>query len=223
MTHMTKMHPRWMLLSTFLLLAAGIGTSQGADLTGRVVAPAGSGPAVVFLQGTTEGTLPEVDTVMTHRSDGTFDPAVAIGFVGNDFVFRNEDDQLHTTHLYLHLAYQEKISSRPIKNGATVYNIALPLEGMEVRRLIKPYHQFTEQTGFIDVRCNPHPEESASILVFDHPYAAVTAEDGAFSIPDVPAGTHDVWVWHAGTASHWRSVDVSASGATQITIEVAAP
>ena len=51
MTHMTTMHPRWTLLSTFLLLAAGIGTSHGADLTGRVVAPAGSGPAVVFLQG----------------------------------------------------------------------------------------------------------------------------------------------------------------------------
>ena len=222
MTHITKTHALWTLPSTCLLLAAGVSTSLGADLTGRVVAPSGSGPAVVFLQGTTGGTLPEDDTVITHRPDGTFEPALAVGFVGNDFVFKNEDDQLHTTHLYLHLAYQEKVSARPIKNGATVYNVALPLQGMEVRRPIKSYHQFTDQTGFIDVRCNPHPEESANILVFDHPYAAVTAADGSFAIPDVPAGSHDLWVWHAGTASRWRSVDVSASGATRITVEVAA-
>ena len=213
-----------MLLSTFFLfLVAWPATSHGADLTGRVIAPPDSGPAVVFLQGTTGGTLPEDDLVVTHRPGGTFEPAVAIGFVGNDFVFTNEDNQLHTTHLYLHLAYQERISGRPIQNGATVYNIALPLQGMEVRRPIKTYHEFTDQTGFIDVRCNPHPEESASILVFDHPYAAVTAKDGSFAMPDVPAGSHDVWVWHAGTASHWRSVEVGASGATEITIEVAAP
>jgi plastocyanin len=212
-----------MLLSTLLFLAFGVGASHGAELAGRVDAPAGSGPAVVFLQGVTGGALPEDDTVITHRSGGAFEPAVAIGFVGNDFVFRNEDGRLHTTHLYLHLAYQEKVSSRPIKNGATLYNIALPLKGMEVRRPIKAYHEFTDQTGFIDVRCNPHSEESASILVFDHPYATVTAEDGSFTIAGVPAGRHEVWVWHARTVSRWRSVDVSARGATEITIEVSAP
>ena len=217
---MTNTHSLRTLLCTVVLLAGGLGMSDGAELTGRVAVPSSSGPAVVFLHGATGGTLPAGDTVITHRSGGSFDPAVAIGFVGNDFVFRNEDDNLHTTHLYLHLAYQEKISSRPIKNGATLYNIALPLRGMEVRRPIKPYHEFTDQTGFIDVRCNPHPGESANILIFDHPYAAVTAGDGSFTIRDVPAGTHDVWVWHAGTASLWRAVDVSASGATEITVEV---
>jgi hypothetical protein len=220
---MTKTRSLYTLLSAFLLLASGVGASHGAELTGRVDAPAGSGPAVVFLHGLTGGTPPEVDTVITHRSGGAFDPALAIGFVGNDFVFKNQDGQLHTTHLYLHLAYQEKVSSRPIKNGATLYNIALPLQGMEVRRPIKAYHEFTDQTGFIDVRCNPHPEESANILVFDHPYAAVTADDGSFTIADVPAGSHEVWVWHAGKASRWNSVDVSANGATEITVTVAAP
>lgn len=218
---MTKTYSLWTLLSAVVLLTAGLGTSHGAELTGRIVASSGSGPAVVFIQGTTGGTVPDVDTVMTHGSGGTLEPAVAVGFVGNDFVFKSEDNRLHTTHLYMHLAYQEKVSSRPLKNGATLYNIALPIQGMEVRRPITSYHAFTDETGFIDVRCNPHPGESATILVFDHPYAAVTTADGTFVIPDVPRGSHDVWVWHAGTAARWGSVEIKDDAATEITIEVA--
>jgi len=220
---MTKIYSLWTLLSAAVLFGAGLGTSQGAELTGRVVAPSGSGPAVVFIQGTTGGTVPDGDTVVTHGSGGTLEPAVAVGFVGNDFVFKNADNQLHATHLSMHLAYQEEVSSRPIKNGATVYSIALPIQGMEVRRPIRSYHAFTDQTGFIDVRCNPHPGESSNILVFDHPYAAVTTDDGTFVISDVPVGSHEVWVWHGGTASRWGSVDVGDGAATQITVEVAEP
>ncbi len=217
---MTINPTRHLLLSAAVFLAAGLGTSQGAELKGRVVTPSGSGPAVVFLLGVPGGAPPDEDTVISHGVGGAFEPAVSIGFVGNQFVFKNEDDRLHTTHLYLHLAHQREVSGRPIKNGATVYNIALPLKGMEVRQPIKAYSEFTDQTGVIDVRCNPHPGEAASLLVFDHPYAAVSAADGSFTIPGVPAGTHDVWVWHAGTAAMWRSVAVKAGGPTEITVEV---
>lgn len=201
-------------------LVAGLGTSGADDLTGRVVAPSGSGPAVVFLKGVTGGAVPSTDTVIAHAAGGAFEPAVSIGFVGNQFVFKNEDEQMHTTHLMLHLAAQEARSGRPLKNGATVYNIAFPIPGMEVRREIKAYSEFSDDTGVIDVRCNAHPDETASLLVFDHPYAAVTNADGSFTIPDVPAGSHDVWVWHAGTTSSSGTVDVAASGATEIVVEV---
>ena len=136
--------------------------------------------------------------MITHLAGGRFEPEVSIGFVGNDFLFRNEDDTLHTTHLYLQLAYQKEISGRPLVNGATVYNIALPKQGMEVRRPIRPYHGYRDDTGYIAVKCNPHPNEQAAVLVFDHPFAAVTGEDGEFLIPDLPAGRHEVWVWQDG-------------------------
>ena len=219
---MTRIETTSMLVLLIALLAAGTAPNQAAELSGRVVAPAGSSPAVIFLRGVAGGQLPDTDTVITHQSDGTFEPAVAIGFVGNEFVFQNEDDALHTTHLYLHLAYQREISRRPLRNGATLYNIAMPLQGMEVRRPIKQYFEFTDQTGIIDVRCNPHPDETATILVFDHPYAAVSGANGAFTIPNVPAGSHDVWIWHGGEASLWRTVEVGASGATEVTVEVGA-
>ncbi len=201
---------------------AAVGTTRADDLTGRVVAPSGSGPAVVFLKGVLGGTAPTGDTVITHRPGGTFEPAVSIGFVGNSFVFKNEDNQMHTTHLMLHLAAQEARSGRPLKNGATVYNIAFPIPGMEVSRPITAYTGFRDDTGVIDVRCNPHPDEAASLLVFDHPYAAVSGADGTFTIRNVPAGSHDVWIWHDGETRMWRTVDVAASGATEIVVEVGA-
>ena len=213
---------KYAIVTIVSFLTLGVGVSFAGELKGRVETK-GKAPAVVFLKGVAGGTVPSTDTVITHTSGGKFEPAVTIGFVGNDFVFRNEDDQLHTTHLYLHLAYQKEVSGRPIENGATLYNIALPIQGMEVRRPIKSYHHFDDETGVIDVRCNPHPQESAATLIFDHPFAAVADASGAFSIPNVPAGNHEVWVWLDGEARKWKSVDVKASGSTNVVVEIGAP
>lgn len=105
-------------------------------------------------------------------------------------------------------------------NGATLYNIALPKAGMEVRRPIRPYHEYRDETGIIVVKCNPHPEEKAFVLVFNHPYAAVSTEDGRFSIPDVPAGKHEVWVWRVGAGNKWRTVDFKDKEPTEVVIEL---
>lgn len=48
------------------------------------------------------------------------------------------------------------------------------------------------------IRLQSDIEEMATcwILVLDHPYAAVTAQDGTFTIPDLPVGKHRLRVWH---------------------------
>jgi hypothetical protein len=46
------------------------------------------------------------------------------------------------------------------------------------------------------VKCDLHPWMSAWVRVFDHPYFAVTDEDGNFDIKDVPAGNYRLMVWH---------------------------
>ena len=158
------------------------------------------------------------DLILDLLAGGAFEPAVSLGYVGGQLVLRNDDDQLHTMHLYLHLAYQKELSDRPIENGATLYNIAFPEKGMEVTRPIKRYHEFDENTGAIDIRCNPHPGESATVLIFDHPFAAIASPDGQFEIPDVPAGSHELWVWRDGEARLWQQVDVEASGPTRVAL-----
>lgn len=192
-----------------------VGSAGAGELRGRVAGD--EGQAVVWVEGA-PGQVPRRDVVISHVS-GRFEPYVSVGFVGNDFVLRNEDGTLHNTHLYMRLAYQKAVSQRPLHYGATLFNVALPKAGMEVRRPIKPYYRYREETGFIEVVCNPHPGEQAYVLIFDHPYAAVTGKDGAFSIPDVPAGRHEVRVWRNGVVRAWGTAEVRDGAPTEVVVE----
>jgi len=205
-----------------LLLVLGVESGHAGELQGRVVGATVDHPAVVWIEGV-PGEAPAGDTTINHVA-GRFEPHVSIGFVGNSYVFRNDDKTLHNTHLYLGLAHQKTVSQRPLHYGATLYNVALPKAGMEVKKPITAYHRYRDDTGFIQVVCNPHPEERAYVLVFDHPYATVTGKGGRFSIPKVPAGTHDVRIWHEGVISKRSGIAVGESGAAEVvlTLEPAA-
>ncbi len=209
---------RFVLVSVIAFAALPITGVEAAELTGRVVAPDPS--AIVWIAGAPAESLPPRDTVIAHTKGGSFEPALSVGIVGGNFIFRNEDDTLHTTHLYLHLAGHDKDSARPLVNGATVYNIALPHTGMEVERPILAYHEYRAETGPIEVKCNVHPDESAQLLVFGHPFATVTGEGGSFTIENVPAGRYDVWVWHGGEARMWSAVEFAEGGSVEKTIEI---
>ncbi|HUG94462.1 MAG TPA: hypothetical protein VML55_26765 [Planctomycetaceae bacterium] len=46
-----------------------------------------------------------------------------------------------------------------------------------------------------EVKCDFHPHMRAFWLILDHPYAAVTDENGEFTIDKLPAGDHEFRVW----------------------------
>jgi hypothetical protein len=48
----------------------------------------------------------------------------------------------------------------------------------------------------VNVGCNIHGWMKAYIRVYDHPYFAVTDENGAFEIKNAPAGTCRLVIWH---------------------------
>jgi len=52
-----------------------------------------------------------------------------------------------------------------------------------------------EAKGQIDLRCEVHDHIRGFIHVFDHPYFAVAAEDGSYTIPKVPPGKYTLVVW----------------------------
>ncbi len=202
------------------VLVVAIGSAEAAELRGRVVSDSDAGAAVVWIEGMPAAAVPDRDTVIDHVS-GRFEPKVAIGFVGNEFVLRNQDDTLHNTHFYLRQARQAEVSQRPLEHGQTLFNVALPSAGAEeVRKPIKPAYRYRDETGFIEVVCNRHPGETAYVLVFDHPFAVVTDDDGAFSIPDVPAGNHQVRVWQAGAVTAPKLVEVTEGATADVVIEM---
>ena len=60
---------------------------------------------------------------------------------------------------------------------------------------------FARSEVLIPVKCNQHPWMKAYIGVLKHPFFAVSADDGTFTIKGVPAGTYTVVAWHEGGAA----------------------
>lgn len=61
--------------------------------------------------------------------------------------------------------------------------------------------QFTYSSGElepVEVKCDFHTWMRAYQLPLDHPYGALTAEDGSFEISDLPVGEHEFRIWHEG-------------------------
>jgi hypothetical protein len=73
------------------------------------------------------------------------------------------------------------------------FNIAQPVKGLHNKT------PALDKTGIVTLSCEAgHPWMSAFVLVADNPYVAVTKNDGEFTIPNVPAGTYRLKMWHEG-------------------------
>lgn len=96
----------------------------------------------------------------------------------------NGDPILHNVHA------REQTPEGP----RTVFNIAQPVRGQRTK-IDKPF----TKPGVITLTCEAgHPWMTAHVLVANHPYVGVTAEDGTFTIENVPAGTYPITMWHEG-------------------------
>jgi hypothetical protein len=74
---------------------------------------------------------------------------------------------------------------------------------------------FARSEVLIPVKCNQHPWMKAYIGVLKHPFFAVSAEDGSYTIKGVPPGTYTVVAWREGGATGTEkpmSVTVTANG-----------
>jgi hypothetical protein len=74
--------------------------------------------------------------------------------------------------------------------------------------------------GMVIVKDADHPWPRAYLAVFDHPYFAVTKPDGSFTIDGVPPGKYKLVVWHERTGKKEQPVDVPASGAAKVSVEL---
>ena len=69
-----------------------------------------------------------------------------------------------------------------------------------------------DQPGVVRVFCEIHSHMSAWILVFAHPYFAVTDAEGRYRIDGVPPGSYTLAVWNDGQVRARRELRVSADG-----------
>ena len=69
-----------------------------------------------------------------------------------------------------------------------------------------------DQPGVVRVFCEIHSHMSAWILVFAHPYFAVTDAEGRYRIDGVPPGSYTLAVWNDGSVRARRELRVSSDG-----------
>ncbi len=141
---------------------------------------------IIEIKSTSSSTGPEP---VLNQKNCEFVPSVVAVPVGGSLTITSQDLVLHNTHALT-------------EDGSTAFNYAVPIKGMKL-------HWKATTPGKLRVKCDAgHTWMSASIVVTDNPYFAITGADGSFIIRDVPAGTYQVEAWHPALGKLMQTVNV---------------
>jgi hypothetical protein len=109
--------------------------------------------------------------------------------VGQPLEIMNSDPTLHNIH------------ATPKANQE--FNTGQPIKDMKTR------HTFTAKEVMVPFKCDVHGWMNAYVGVLDHPYFAVTKEDGQFELNSLPPGTYTIEAWHERLGPMTQSVTVA--------------
>ncbi len=128
-----------------------------------------------------------------------YEPPVLAAQSGSTLAIRNSDPLVHNVRA---------------ASGANraFFNVAMPLEGMTVRR------QLPAEPGEVPIHCDIHPWMRARVRTFDHGYFATSGADGRFHL-EVPEGTHTLVLWHERLPEQSLTVTVRAGETLQVAPE----
>jgi len=138
---------------------------------------------VIFLEKRPANIKPELaqtpsDPVFFDQKGCRFLPHVVVVQAGQPLLVQSDDPITHNTH------------TNPKRN--TGFNQSIPPN----ERKGIPCTYKKPESGPISVVCDVHTWMKAYHFPVDHPYAAVTDENGKFEIKGLPAGKHSFNVWH---------------------------
>jgi hypothetical protein len=83
-----------------------------------------------------------------------------------------------------------------------------------------PYDRVLSKPAELEVTCELHPWTRAYLLVFDHPYFAMTGKGGDFSIDGVPPGTYHLRAWHPVLGLVDRTVTVGGGEVATVAMKL---
>ena len=139
----------------------------------------------------TEYPAPE-EPVLMDQIGSVFRPRVQGIMVGQKFVMRNSDPFIHN------------VRSMSFRNRA--FNIAQPPKTADREKT------FRRREGPIRMGCDFHKWMRAYLFVVEHPYFAVTDQNGRFEIKGLPPGEYELEAWHEEFGEREAIVKVGADG-----------
>lgn len=145
---------------------------------------------------------PPAEPMMFDQKNCRFVPHCLLVPTGQTVKVLSDDSVAHNTHTY------------PGRNSG----MSVVVEPNDREGRVEVVYQRAETEPF-SVKCDYHSWMSAYHLPLDHGYAAVTDENGAFEIADLPSGKHSFVVWHEAAAGKFiersLTVTVNAGEVTQ--------
>jgi plastocyanin len=115
------------------------------------------------------------------------------------------------------------MAGQPVKLGnadAFLHNVSSPEFNQAFMRGAERDVEFADPGVMVTIKCDVHPWMRAYAGVVEHPYFAVTKEDGAFEIPALPDGEYVLAAWHEklGTVEAKVSTTAAAPGSVDLSL-----
>jgi len=111
----------------------------------------------------------------------------------------NQDPVLHNIHTY---ALMRGDAKGPKK---TIFNVSQPEPGTVTKTVKMP-----GKAPALKVECDAHDFMHGFVFVAKNPYFAKVAEDGTYTIDNVPPGKYKIVAWHGMLKNQKGSVEVKA-------------
>jgi hypothetical protein len=220
-------------------LLAGCGRESPGDNAAR---PAESGDGVIHGKVTISGFVPQMKTI--PGSPMTPDESIVVGSgrgLKNVIVYLKDApkatfvlqtpavlDQVKCMYVPHVLAVQVGQTLRIKSSDALMHNVHL-------KSLVNPDSNYgfpgigqkdislNDAEAPFPVKCDVHPWMSAWIGVFDHPWFAVTGDDGSFTIEHVPPGKYTLAAWQETLPEQEQTITITSPGSCEADFTFEAP
>lgn len=193
-----------------------------------IVAPTGGlKNAIVTLEGVESGKAFDMSVPLIEARDCMFQPWITIVRNGHAVEVVNMDPVMHDIQGY---------ETSPEAGARVLFNTPLILNHQHQRGNMRAVHNHAPGKSLVGpiylnkgrrtfyMQCGFHAYMESWAMAVNNPYYAVTDDQGAFRIEDIPPGIYQMVVWHpqAGPGAS-RTITIAPDGTTTEQVALPAP